>query len=181
METKIFENKTEDLKVAAELICQGETVVFPPETVYGLGANALDSLAVKKIFEAKGRPSDNPLIVHVSEFDEIENLVEEVPDGAKALAEKFWPGPLTMILKKKDCIPDEVSAGLDTVGIRIPKDETARAFLKECGVPVAAPSANVSGRPSPTSFSHAFCDMNGKVSGIIKGEDSRVSGSTQKS
>ncbi len=174
METRIFENKTEDLKVAAELIRQGETVVFPTETVYGLGANALDSLAVKKIFVAKGRPSDNPLIVHIADFEDAERFAKDIPKTAKVLAEKFCPGPLTMIFKKKDCIPSEVSAGLDTVGIRIPKDETARAFLKECGVPVAAPSANVSGRPSPTSFSHAFCDMNGKVSGIIKGEDSRV-------
>lgn len=174
METKIFENKTEDLKVAAELIQKGETVVFPTETVYGLGANALDTLAVKKIFAAKGRPSDNPLIVHIADFEDAEQFAKDIPEVAKVLAKKFCPGPLTMILKKKDCIPDEVSAGLDTVGIRIPKDETARAFLKECGVPVAAPSANVSGRPSPTSFSHAFCDMNGKVSGIIKGEDSEV-------
>ncbi len=174
METRIFENKTEDLKAAAELIQKGETVVFPTETVYGLGANALDSLAVKKIFEAKGRPSDNPLIVHIANFEDAERFAKDIPKSAKVLAEKFCPGPLTMIFKKKDCIPDEVSAGLDTVGIRIPKDETAMAFLRECGVPVAAPSANVSGRPSPTSFSHAFCDMNGKVSGIIKGEDSEV-------
>ncbi len=174
METRIFENKTEELKVAAELIQKGETVVFPTETVYGLGANALDSSAVKKIFAAKGRPSDNPLIVHIADFEDANKFAKDIPEVAKVLAEKFCPGPLTMIFKKKDCIPNEVSAGLDTVGIRIPKDETARVFLKECGVPVAAPSANVSGRPSPTSFSHAFCDMNGKVSGIIKGEDSEV-------
>ncbi|MBQ9757645.1 MAG: threonylcarbamoyl-AMP synthase [Clostridia bacterium] len=174
METRIFENKIEDLKVAAELIQKGETVVFPTETVYGLGANALDSLAVKKIFEAKGRPSDNPLIVHIADFEDAEKFAKEISPKAKLLAEKFCPGPLTMIFKKKECIPNEVSAGLDTVGIRIPKDETARTFLKECGVPVAAPSANISGKPSPTSFSHVFCDMNGKVSGIIKGEDSEV-------
>ncbi len=174
METRIFENKAEDLKQAAELIRKGETVIFPTETVYGLGANALDADAVKKIFAAKGRPSDNPLIVHIADFSLAEEFVKEIPDGAKLVAEKFWPGPLTMIFKKKPCIPNEVSAGLDTIGIRIPSDKTAREFLRECSVPVAAPSANISGRPSPTAFSHAVEDMEGKVSGIIKGEDSAV-------
>ena len=174
METRVFESSTEDLRVAAELIKKGETVVFPTETVYGLGANALDGEAVAQIFEAKGRPSDNPLIVHVSSFNEIENLVEEIPDGAKALAEKFWPGPLTIILKKKPCIPETVSAGLKTVGIRIPENTIAREFISMCGVPVAAPSANISGRPSPTTFSHVFEDMNGRVAGIIKGGDCGV-------
>ena len=174
METRIFEKTAEDLRLAAEFIRRGETVVFPTETVYGLGANALDPLAVKKIFAAKGRPSDNPLIVHIADFDKVQDFATEIPSAAKVLAEKFCPGPLTMIFKKKDCIPSEVSAGLDTVGIRIPSDETARAFLKECGVPVAAPSANVSGRPSPTTFNHVFEDMNGKVAGIIKGSDSRI-------
>ncbi len=174
METRVFESSTEELKVAAELIKKGETVVFPTETVYGLGANALCADAVAKIFEAKGRPSDNPLIVHVSAFDEIENLVEEIPDGAKALAEKFWPGPLTIILKKKPCIPETVSAGLKTVGIRIPENKIAREFIAECGVPVAAPSANISGKPSPTTFNHVFEDMNGRVAGIIKGGDCGV-------
>ncbi len=174
METRIFENTKEDLKLAAELMKNGETVVFPTETVYGLGANALDSSAVKKIFHAKGRPSDNPLIVHIADFEQISDFVSFIPEKAKILAEKFWPGPLTMILKKKPIIPDEVSAGLDTVGIRIPEDKTARAFLKECGLPVAAPSANVSGRPSPTSFSHVVEDMSGRVSGIIRGESSFV-------
>ena len=174
METKIFNNTNEDLKKAAELIRLGETVIFPTETVYGLGANALDKDAVKKIFAAKGRPSDNPLIVHIADFEQVEDFVKEIPEKAKLLAEKFWPGPLTVIFKKKPCIPSEVSAGLDTVGIRIPSDNTAREFLKECAVPVAAPSANVSGRPSPTAFEHVFEDMNGRVSGIIRGEDSEV-------
>ncbi|MBR5613738.1 MAG: threonylcarbamoyl-AMP synthase [Clostridia bacterium] len=174
METRIFENTPQDLKAAAELIRKGETVVFPTETVYGLGANALDAGAVKKIFTAKGRPSDNPLIVHIADFGQVKQFVAEVPDAAKVLAEKFWPGPLTMIFKKKPCIPTEVSAGLDTVGIRIPDDKTAREFLRECGVPVAAPSANISGRPSPTTFSHVLQDMNGRAAGIIKGQDSEV-------
>ena len=174
METKIFNNTNGDLKKAAELIRVGETVIFPTETVYGLGANALDKEAVKKIFAAKGRPSDNPLIVHIADFEQTGDFVTEIPTKARLLAEKFWPGPLTVIFKKKECIPSEVSAGLDTVGIRIPSDTTAREFLKECAVPVAAPSANVSGRPSPTAFEHVFEDMNGRVSGIIRGEDSEV-------
>lgn len=174
METRIFENTIDDLNIAAELIRSGEVVVMPTETVYGLGANALDENAVKKIYEAKGRPSDNPLIVHVSDFSEIENLVEEIPDGAKKVAEKFWPGPLTVILKKKPIIPQCVSAGLDTVGIRLPENEIARAFIKACGVPIAAPSANVSGKPSPTKFEHVYEDMNGRVAGIIRGGDSGV-------
>lgn len=174
METRIFENTKDDIKSAAELIRNGETVVFPTETVYGLGANALCGDAVKKIFAAKGRPSDNPLIVHIADFDLAKEFAEDIPQTARVLAENFCPGPLTMIFKKKSCIPDEVSAGLDTVGIRIPKDKIARAFLKECGVPVAAPSANISGRPSPTTFSHVVEDMNGRVSGIIRGESSFV-------
>ena len=174
METKIFENTKEDLKMAGELIRNGETVVFPTETVYGLGANALDGTAVAKIFEAKGRPSDNPLIVHISDFAEVEELAAEISSQAKALAERFWPGPLTMIFKKKGCVPDEVTAGRDTVGIRLPENEIARGFIEASGVPVAAPSANISGRPSPTSFEHVLEDMNGRVSGIIKGDNSRV-------
>ncbi len=174
METKIFENTTEDLKAASELIKSGETVIFPTETVYGLGANALDETAVAKIFEAKGRPSDNPLIVHISDFSEIDGFAAEIPEGARLLADKFWPGPLTMILKKKDAIPDRVSAGLWTVGIRIPENEIARKFIAECGVPIAAPSANISGKPSPTTFQHVLEDMNGRVAGIIRGGDARV-------
>lgn len=174
METRIFEATADDLSAAAELIKNGETVIFPTETVYGLGANALDEAAVAKIFEAKGRPSDNPLIVHVSDFSEIEAFVEEIPDGAKLLAEKFWPGPLTVIFRKKQIIPDCVSAGLSTVGIRIPENETARAFIKACGVPLAAPSANISGKPSPTTFEHVFEDLNGRVAGIIRGGDAQV-------
>ncbi len=174
MGTRIFENTTEDLNKAAQLIKDGEVVVMPTETVYGLGANALDETAVAKIYAAKGRPSDNPLIVHISDFSDINDFVAEISDNAKKLAEKFWPGPLTMILKKKDVIPDRVSAGLSTVGIRIPENQIARDFIKACGVPVAAPSANISGRPSPTTFQHVFDDMNGRVAGIIRGGDAKV-------
>ncbi len=174
MKTQIFDTSEEQLKKAAELIRTGETVIFPTETVYGLGANALDEVAVDKIFTAKGRPSDNPLIVHVSDFEKAEDFARDIPASARLLAEKFCPGPLTIILKKKDCIPSRVSAGLDTVGIRIPADEVARDFLRLCNLPVAAPSANISGRPSPTSFAHVVDDMDGRVSGIIKGECSKV-------
>ncbi len=174
METKIFDNTPESLKKAAALICEGKTVVFPTETVYGLGANMLSKDAVMGIYEAKGRPSDNPLIVHIADFDEVYAIADEVSDGAKKLMDKFWPGPLTIILKKKQCVPDVVSAGLETVGIRMPENETARRFIAECKLPIAAPSANISGKPSPTSFEHVFEDMNGRVAGIIKGEDSRV-------
>lgn len=117
METRIFENTTEDLKAAAQLIKKGEAVIFPTETVYGLGANALDTLAVEKIFKAKGRPSDNPLIVHISKAEDMDALADEIPQGAVTLAEKFWPGPLTIILKKKPCVPDTVSAGLAKIDI----------------------------------------------------------------
>ncbi len=174
METRIFDNTPQSLKDAAELIKKGETVIFPTETVYGLGANALSEAAVMGIYEAKGRPSDNPLIVHIAETDDVLTLAEEIPDGAKNLMEKFWPGPLTIILKKKSCIPHVVSAGLQTVGIRMPENEIARRFIKECNLPIAAPSANISGKPSPTTFEHVFEDMNGRVSGIIRGEDCSI-------
>jgi len=172
--TQIFDTSKEQLKKAAQLIRSGETVIFPTETVYGLGANALDENAVDKIFTAKGRPSDNPLIVHISDFEKAEEFAKDIPESARLLANKFCPGPITIILKKKDCIPNRVSAGLDTVGIRIPSDEVAREFLKLCDLPVAAPSANISGRPSPTSFEHVAEDMDGRVSGIIKGNNSKV-------
>lgn len=174
METKIFNTTDEDLHAAAELIRAGKTVAFPTETVYGLGANALDADAAEEIFAAKGRPSDNPLIVHIADMAELESIAAEVPGAAERIMERFWPGPLTVILKKKPCIPESVTAGLDTVGIRMPQNETARRFIKACGVPIAAPSANISGRPSPTSFRHVFEDMNGRAAGIIKGDDSEV-------
>lgn len=174
METRIFENTTEDLIEAGKLIQNGETVAFPTETVYGLGANALDEAAVAKIFEAKGRPSDNPLIVHISKVGDVKSLAAEIPEKAMLLAEKFWPGPLTVIFKKKPCVPDAVTAGLDTVGIRLPENEIGRSFIEACGVPVAAPSANLSGRPSPTAFAHVFEDMNGRAAGIIRGEECNV-------
>lgn len=174
METKFLSGSDSDLKIAAELIKKGETVAFPTETVYGLGANALDGEAVKRIFRAKGRPSDNPLIVHIADADAADDFADNISDAAREVMRRFWPGPITVILKKKPCIPNEVSAGLDTVGIRMPENETARRFIKMCGVPIAAPSANLSGKPSPTTFKHVAEDMNGRAAGIIRGEDCRV-------
>lgn len=161
------ENQKKEIEESAEILRRGGLVAIPTETVYGLAANALDGGAVKKIFKAKGRPQDNPLIVHISSFDEIYPLVKEVPKEAFALAEKYWPGPLTMIMPKSDLIPDEVSAGLSTVAIRMPSHPIARAIIKAAGVPLAAPSANSSGLPSPTKASHVFDDMNGKIDAIV--------------
>ena len=168
-DTRLFDVSDKELKEAAGIIHEGGTVIFPTETVYGLGANAKDSMAVKKIFEAKGRPSDNPLIVHIDEFDKIELYVKNVTDVAKKLADAYWPGPMTLILEKKECISELVTAGLDTVGIRIPSSLEARKFLKYCDLPIAAPSANISGRPSPTTKDHVIHDMMGRVDGIICG------------
>ena len=168
-ETKLLDNSENSIKKAAELIRAGEVVGMPTETVYGLAANAFDENAVRKIFAAKGRPADNPLIVHVSSFEEIAPLVTEIPALARKCAELFWPGPLTMIMPKSDKIPLVTSGGLDTVGIRMPSNNTARAFIRECGCPIAAPSANLSGSPSPTTASHVLNDMNGRIPAILDG------------
>lgn len=160
-----------EIKKQAELLKEGNTVIFPTETVYGLGANALDENAVKKIYEAKGRPSDNPLIVHISSKEEVYKLANDISDKAKVLMSKFWPGPLTMIFKKKDIVPQRTSGGLDTVAIRMPSHKIARELIKQAGIPIAAPSANISGRPSPTKGEHVCAEMNGRVSGIVVGGD----------
>ena len=157
------------IKEAADIINRGGTVVFPTETVYGIGADALNDEAVDKIFKAKGRPQDNPLIVHIAQLDEIYSLVKEVPEEARILAEKFWPGPLTIILYKKDIVPDKITAGLNTVALRMPENEIALALIKESKKPIAAPSANTSGRPSPTLASHVVEDLMGKVDMVIDG------------
>lgn len=179
METEIYKidrKKVDDklLERASKFIKEGKLVVFPTETVYGLGADGLNRDACIKIFQAKNRPSDNPLILHISEFDEIYDLVEEVPEEAKYLAKNLWPGPLTMIFKKSSKIPDIVTAGGQTVAIRLPKDEIARKFIKICNRPLAAPSANISGRPSPTNAKDVFYDMNKRVSAIIDGGESDI-------
>lgn len=170
----ILYEKRSDLLEPAALIARGEVVAFPTETVYGLGANALDPKAVAKIFEAKGRPSDNPLIVHVSERAEIIPLVKEISPLAECLAEAFMPGPITLVMVKSSVIPDIVSAGLSTVGIRLPSNRIARELISLSGVPVAAPSANESGGPSPTRASHVMRDLKGKIACIIDGGPSEV-------
>lgn len=154
---------------AAEVIKTGGLVAFPTETVYGLGANALDGEAVKKIYAAKGRPSDNPLIAHISHRDQLAPLVREISPLAKKLMDEFWPGPLTLVFKKTDVIPAQTSGGLDTVAVRFPENKVAQDFITACGVPIAAPSANTSGKPSPTRASHVEYDLNGKIDMIIDG------------
>lgn len=155
---------------AASLLKEGETIAFPTETVYGLGANALDGQAVAKIFKAKGRPTDNPLIVHIANQDQVTNLVQSIPSVALPLMEHFWPGPLTLIFAKKEAVfPDEVTAGLNTVAIRMPDHPVALALLKAAAVPVAAPSANRSGKPSPTTAQHVLEDLDGRIAGILDG------------
>ena len=150
--------KPDEIDQAAEIIRNGGIVAMPTETVYGLAANALDGKAVARIFKAKGRPMDNPLIVHVSDIAQAKTIVRSFPKEAEILAEKFWPGPLTIILPKADIIPDEVSAGLDTVAVRFPSDPVARKLIS-LSCPLAAPSANLSGSPSPTSAKHVIDDM----------------------
>lgn len=174
METKIFTTNDNEIAEAGKIIKNGGLVAFPTETVYGLGANALDGNSVRKIYEAKGRPSDNPLIVHIASIEELYPLVTDINDNAKALIHAFMPGPFTVILKKSDIIPDTVTAGMDTVAVRFPEDETATKLIRAAGVPVAAPSANVSGRPSPTKAKHVICDLDGRIDAIIDGGDSRV-------
>ncbi|MGB4589095.1 MAG: L-threonylcarbamoyladenylate synthase [Clostridiaceae bacterium] len=163
----------EIIKEAAEILRRGGIVAFPTETVYGLGADALQAEAVKKIFTAKGRPQDNPLIIHVAN-QEISDYVAEIPEKAKELMDRFWPGPLTIIFKKNDIIPDVTSAGLDTVGVRMPSDEVAHLLIKALRHPIAAPSANISGKPSPTNYERCVEDLDGKVDMIIGYGDSVV-------
>lgn len=174
METKVFvarDNyiKDEELKEASAVIRSGGLVAFPTETVYGLGGDATNPEASRKIYAAKGRPSDNPLIVHIADFSQLRNIVAEVPQEAEKLAEAFWPGPLTMILRKNDVIPYETTGGLDTVAIRMPSHPVARAFLQDSGCMIAAPSANTSGRPSPTMAQHVWEDLHGKIEILLDG------------
>ena len=161
--------KDEELKEAAGILRSGGLVAFPTETVYGLGGNALDEDAARKIYAAKGRPSDNPLIAHVSCVEEVEPLVKEIPEAGRKLMEAFWPGPLTMIFPKSEKVPYGTTGGLDTVAIRMPDDPVTNRLIALAGVPVAAPSANTSGRPSPTTADHVWQDMNGRIDMIIDG------------
>lgn len=169
-----LEKQKKEVELAGKILREGGLVAIPTETVYGLGANALDKHAVRRIFEAKGRPQDNPLIVHIADFSQLASLVREIPDSAKLLAQRFWPGPLTMIMKKADCIPQETSGGLDTVAVRFPSHPAAQAIIRAAGVPIAAPSANLSGKPSPTTARHVLDDMDGKIEMIVDGGECSV-------
>lgn len=171
MQTKILTPDEKDIQIAGKILAGGGLVAFPTETVYGLGADALNDGAVKNIYAAKGRPSDNPLIVHIAEKDDIKPLVKEVTPKAKALMDAFFPGPLTIILPKSDKVGKTVSGGLDTVAVRMPINETAHALIKASGCPIAAPSANTSGLPSPTRAKYVIDDMMGKIDAIIDGGD----------
>ena len=172
MKTEVISTvKREDAgtTIGAELIQNGELVAFPTETVYGLGANGFDGEAVNRIFEAKGRPNDNPLILHIAKKSDVKDLWTHVPKIANTLMDTFWPGPLTMIFNKADEVPYEVTAGLETVAVRMPSDKTARLLIQKSGVPIAAPSANRSGRPSPTTAKHVLDDMDGRIPLILDG------------
>jgi L-threonylcarbamoyladenylate synthase len=162
------------LALAAECLRRGGLVAFPTETVYGLGVHALDRAAVRRLFEAKGRPASDPLIVHIDTIDRMHALVADVPDAARSLATRFWPGPLTLVLRRSDRVPDEVTAGLNTVAIRVPAHPVARALLTAAGVPVAAPSANLFSRPSPTRASHVLDDLAGRIDLVIDGGATEV-------
>lgn len=168
----ITENEDENKRIyeqAGRILRQGGLVAFPTETVYGLGANALVEEASARIYEAKGRPSDNPLIVHIASMDALKDLCREIPQKAGMFAEAFWPGPLTMIMKKQPKVPDTITGGLDTVAVRMPGHKAALELIRASGIYVAAPSANISGRPSPTSADHVMQDMEGRIHMIIDG------------
>jgi len=165
---------TEIISRAGEIIKNGGLVAFPTETVYGLGGDALKAESSEKIYAAKGRPSDNPLIVHISDMADLGPIVSEIPEDALKLADAFWPGPLTVIMNKSKLVPYKTTGGLDTVAVRFPSDPVARAFIKESGGYIAAPSANISGRPSPTSGKHVVEDMDGRIDMILYGDDSLI-------
>ena len=174
MQTKIFTTSERDIRQAAVIIKNGGLVAFPTETVYGLGADAFDEEAVARIYAAKGRPSDNPMIVHIARASDIGQLTPMLSADIVALIDNFWPGPLTMVLKKKECVPDRTKGGLDTVAVRMPDSEAALSLINMAGCPIAAPSANISGSPSPTRAKDVIADMNGRIDAVISGEDCRV-------
>ena len=174
MTTQLLSITERDLERAAAIIRSGGLVAIPTETVYGLGANGLDAEAVKKIFLAKGRPQDNPLILHIHDAAQLHDFCREVPETALRLAEAFWPGPLTMILPVREIVPKTTTAGLDTVGVRCPDNDATRKIIRLAGVPIAAPSANTSGKPSTTTAEHVLHDMDGKIDAIVDGGPCRV-------
>ena len=162
------------VKSAAEILCKGGIVAVPTETVYGLAASAYSDSAIKAVFEAKGRPQDNPLIVHISSLDMLTDVARDIPECAYSCAKTFWPGPFTMVLSKGENISESVSAGLDTVAVRFPANKTVCDIITASGLPLAAPSANTSGRPSPTAARHVIDDLDGKIDAVVCGEDSVV-------
>lgn len=176
--TQVFKigtsNPEEVIRTAAAIIKKGGTVAFPTETVYGLGADALNPDAVRKIFKAKGRPLDNPLIVHIADIEQLDVVASDVPDSAIGLMDTFWPGPLTLIFKRKDIVPDVTTCGLDTVAVRMPDNPIALGLIRGAGTPIAAPSANISGRPSPTTAEHVISDLSGRIDAVIDGGAVRV-------
>lgn len=179
MKTKIIQLDEEHIDQAAmaeagRVICAGGLVAFPTETVYGLGGDALNAASSGRIYAAKGRPSDNPLIVHIADMDGLEKITAQVPEIALRLAERFWPGPLTMIFKKADCVPYATTGGLDTVAVRMPSNKIARELIRTSGRYIAAPSANLSGRPSPTDAKHVIQDLYGRVDMILDGGESDI-------
>lgn len=180
MNTKIVDlqgsdEKTDEIyREAAQIIRAGGLVAFPTETVYGLGANALNAEAAAKIYAAKGRPSDNPLIAHIADREQLEQVAAYIPDAARILMDAYWPGPLTMIFRKKSIVPDGTTGGLDTVAVRMPDHPAALRLIREAGVPIAAPSANLSGRPSPTTAGHTAEDMDGRIEMILDGGPCRI-------
>lgn len=174
MKTEVLKPTEDAINKAVDIIKSGGVVGIPTETVYGLGANAFDEEAVKKVFEAKGRPKDNPMIVHVAEIDEVYSLVKDFPEKARRLAKKYWPGPLTIIMEKSDKVPMRTSGNLPTVAVRMPSHPVMREIIKKSGCPIAAPSANLSGSPSPTNAKYVFDDMNTRIPLILDGGDSSV-------
>lgn len=165
---------TDDVETAARIIREGGTVAFPTETVYGLGANVFDEAAVAKIFEAKQRPADNPLIAHIATLSQMRDLATEITANTARLIDRFFPGPLTVVLRKTERVPSIATAGLGTIGVRMPRGEVAHRFLLACGVPVVAPSANLSGRPSPTTWQAVLEDLDGRIDGIVRSEPTEI-------
>ena len=170
MITKRLHVNSNDIEEAGEILRRGGLVAFPTETVYGLGADALNEAAVRSVYAAKGRPSDNPMIVHIADMEQLPELVTEIPSIARALMKTYWPGPITFVLKKSDVVPMVTTGGLDTVAIRMPSNETARRLIRAAKRPIAAPSANLSGRPSPTTALDVLEDMDGRIDAVIMGD-----------
>ena len=174
MKTRLLKDTEEDIRIAAKIIEQGGLVAFPTETVYGLGANAMDADAVRKIYEAKGRPADNPTIVHIAAREELGQVTFLVTEDMKTLMDRFWPGPMTMIVPRGEYIPYVTTGNLETVGVRMPENEVARELIRRSGCPIAAPSANLSGRPSPTTAQHVIDDLDGRIDAVIQSGPCRI-------